>query len=282
MYERKEGTPVADVPPDWEIPATEKKRRLKLVSEKLKVAEVLIHSGDSGCRASSMQTRQRPAWIRHVARYRKGSRIVRLTDGQKQQYQQDGFLLIRQALPSVAVEQVEAEFLGLVEKWGGRRFDSVQSKDLAQFLLENRELERKLYDEIRHFPWLVEFGRSAEIAQPVSQLLGERAGLMAKIPFRIDLPGVTRELAVWHQDYRYVQGNTEIITAWMPLQDTPYARGCLMVMPGSQSMGILDHDMEVLGKRHFPSGVFGREVRYIEMQKGICFCSIHSCSILPV
>jgi ectoine hydroxylase-related dioxygenase (phytanoyl-CoA dioxygenase family) len=193
---------------------------------------------------------------------------VRLTDGQKQQYHRDGFLLIPQALPSVAIEQVAAEFLGLVEKWGGRRFDSVQSTDLARFLLDNRELERKLYDEIRHFPWLVEFGRSAEIAQPVSELLGERAGLMGKIPFRIDLPGVTRELAVWHQDYRYVQGNTDIITAWMPLQDTPYLRGCLMVMPGSQSLGILDHDMEVLGKRHFPSSVFGREVRYVEMQKG--------------
>jgi tRNA A37 methylthiotransferase MiaB len=45
VYERKEGTPVADVPPDWEIPSTEKKRRLKLVSEQLKVSGVLIHSG---------------------------------------------------------------------------------------------------------------------------------------------------------------------------------------------------------------------------------------------
>ena len=40
-----------------------------------------------------------------------------------------------------------------------------------------------------------------------------------------DLPGVTRELAVWHQDYRYVRGNTDIVTAWVPLQDTPYVRG---------------------------------------------------------
>ncbi len=41
-----------------------------------------------------------------------------------------------------------------------------------------------------------------------------------------------------------------------------------MVMPGAHALGILDHDMEVLGKRHFPSGIFEREVRYIEMQKG--------------
>ncbi|MBK6632542.1 MAG: phytanoyl-CoA dioxygenase family protein [Betaproteobacteria bacterium] len=102
----------------------------------------------------------------------------------------------------------------------------------------------------------------------MSDLLGGRAGLMGKIPFRIDLPGVTRELAVWHQDYRYVRGNTDIITAWVPLQDTPYVRGCLMVMPGSQELGIIEHDHEVLGKRHSPSGVFGREVRYVEMRRG--------------
>lgn len=193
---------------------------------------------------------------------------MRLTDSQRQQYGRDGFLLIRGAVPSAAIDRLEWEFLRLVEEWSGRHFESSQSEDFSRFLLDNRELERKLYDGVRQFPWLAEFSKFADIAQPVSELLGESAGLLSKIPFRIDLPGVMRELAVWHQDYRYVGGNTEIITAWIPLQDTPYARGCLMVMPGSHGMGILDHDMEVLGKRHYPSGIFGREVRYVEMQKG--------------
>lgn len=193
---------------------------------------------------------------------------MRLTGTQVEQYRRDGFLLLRDAIPTWVLDDLERKFLGLVEDWGGRRFESAQSEALAQLLLENRELERKLYDGIRSLPWLVEFSRCADVCTPVSELLGEPAGLMSKIPFRIDLPGVTRELAVWHQDYRYVRGNTEIVTAWIPLQDTPYVRGCLMVMPGSHGMGILDHDMEVLGKRHFPSGIFGREVRYVEMQRG--------------
>lgn len=41
-----------------------------------------------------------------------------------------------------------------------------------------------------------------------------------------------------------------------------------MVMPKSHKLGILEHDQEVLGKRHFPSGVFDREVRYVEMKRG--------------
>jgi phytanoyl-CoA hydroxylase len=191
-----------------------------------------------------------------------------LTDSQKEQYVHDGFLLIHGALRLTLLDRVERDFLQLVERWGGCRFESVQSSEFSQFLLGNRDLERRLYDGIREFPWLTEFGKYLEIAQPVSELMGGSIGLLSKIPFRIDLPFVTRELAVWHQDYFYVKGNTDIITAWIPLQDTPYIRGCLMVMPGSQDLGVLDHDQEVLGKRHFPAVIFEHEVRYVEMQRG--------------
>ena len=51
-YERKAGTPIADVPAEWEIPQAEKKSRLKLVSERLQAAGVLVHSG--GQRLSSL------------------------------------------------------------------------------------------------------------------------------------------------------------------------------------------------------------------------------------
>lgn len=193
---------------------------------------------------------------------------MELTEEQKQQYWQDGFVLLPKAIPSTKVDLLEGRFLSLVDEWGGHHFESSQSDKLAEFLLNNRELERKLYDGIRHFPWLTEFGALSEIVEPVTDLLGEPAGLMGKMPFRIDLPYVTRELAVWHQDYRYVKGNTGIITAWIPLQDTAYINGCLMVMPGSHRMGIVEHDTETLGKRHFPSRVFDREVRYVEMMRG--------------
>lgn len=51
-YERKSGTPIADVPPEWEISQAEKKQRLKRVTEGLQAAGVLVHSG--GQRISSL------------------------------------------------------------------------------------------------------------------------------------------------------------------------------------------------------------------------------------
>jgi len=194
--------------------------------------------------------------------------MILLTEEHRQRYQRDGFLLLRQVLSEEKIDELENRFLSLVNEWSRCDIKSTNSEELAELLLSNRELERKLYDGIRQYPWLIEFAKAIELTSPVTELFAEAAGLMRKILFRIDLPGVIREMAVWHQDYHYVRGNEKIISTWAPLNDTNYARGCLMVMPGSHHLGILDHDIEVLGKRHFPSGIFGREVRYVEMQRG--------------
>jgi len=193
---------------------------------------------------------------------------MRLNESQKSDYFRRGYLLLKRAIPEQSLDILETQFLSLVKDWGGREFTSAQSPELAEFLLANRELERKLYEGIRQFPWLEEFSLQPEITNPIKEILGEELGLMSKIPFRIDLPGVTRELAVWHQDYKYVLGNEEIVTAYITLQDTPYIRGCLMVMPESHKLGAFHHDTQVLGKRHFPSNIFNREVRYVEMERG--------------
>ena len=39
-------------------------------------------------------------------------------------------------------------------------------------------------------------------------------------------------------------------------------------LPGSHTLGALEHDNVAIQKRRFPSGIFERDVRYIEMGKG--------------
>jgi ectoine hydroxylase-related dioxygenase (phytanoyl-CoA dioxygenase family) len=81
------------------------------------------------------------------------------------------------------------------------------------------------------------------------------------------LPLWTKELALWHQDHFYVRGNTEIVTAWIPFQDTDYFNGCLSIMPGSHKLGVVPHDVRV-GKKSVPSTIYDREIRLVEMRKG--------------
>jgi phytanoyl-CoA hydroxylase len=194
--------------------------------------------------------------------------FVQPIDNLVESYAQDGFVLARAVIPAGHLQTLESQFLGLVQAKGGRAFPAIDDPSLAAYLAEDRELERTLYDDIRRYPWLAEFSMHEAIAAHVRSFLGPEIGLLEKIPFRIDIPNVTRELAVWHQDFFYVKGNSSTVTAWIPLQDTPYERGCLMVMPGSHRLGALPHDGSALGKRHYPTGVFQREIRYVEMRRG--------------
>jgi ectoine hydroxylase-related dioxygenase (phytanoyl-CoA dioxygenase family) len=183
-------------------------------------------------------------------------------------YETNGFALWRNAIGESAIDAFERRILDLVTDLTGQSFETVRDPRFALFLQANRETERQLYDGVRTYDWIMDLARSRDVTERVSQLLGDQLALMRKVVLRIDLPQVTRELAVWHQDYRYVRGNQRIVTAWIPLQDTAYIHGCLMVMPGSHRLGPLEHDGQALMKRHYPSGIFDREVRYVEMRRG--------------
>lgn len=110
----------------------------------------------------------------------------------------------------------------------------------------------------------------------------DKPGLYKKIPFRIDVPFETKELAYWHQDDNYVEGNRQEVTVWTPLYDTKIEHGCLKVMPGSHKLGPVPHTLNV-GKKSLPRDIYDREVRYVEMGSGdVLFCSsylLHSSSL---
>ncbi|MBP3962041.1 phytanoyl-CoA dioxygenase family protein [Paenibacillus lignilyticus] len=48
----------------------------------------------------------------------------------------------------------------------------------------------------------------------------------------------------WHQDYVYWQctNTTNLVTAWIALQDTDLTNGCMQVIPGSHKWGLLNSD----------------------------------------
>ena len=194
-------------------------------------------------------------------------------------YNTNGFVLVRDALCDSDFSALETRFLELANARTGEAYTSLSETTLVSRICEDRSMETYLYGAIRKHPELVDLSIKESIVRTVAALLGDsNLVLLEKIPFRIDCPMVMRELAVWHQDYFYVKGDIETITAWIPLQDTSFREGCLMVMPGSHSDGPISHDVNVLAiaKIFYPSSIFGREVRYVEMTRGdVLF--FHSC-----
>lgn len=191
-------------------------------------------------------------------------------------YQEHGYALLRSQVPHDLIDTLMENFSALVAQLSGVRIKDPCGAEMADFLNKERYIQSLVYEEIRKPEWLELLSKDLSITAPVKDLLGARTSLFSKIIFRTDAPLETSEIAVWHQDYHYVRGNTDIITAWVPMRDTSFEHGCLMVMPGSHKDGPLKHDNLVLQKRHFPSGIFDREVRYVEMKKGDLLL-FHSC-----
>jgi ectoine hydroxylase-related dioxygenase (phytanoyl-CoA dioxygenase family) len=192
-------------------------------------------------------------------------------------FKENGYILTRGALSDSDFSALETKFLALANERTGESYAGINDPLLVSRISEDRNLETYLYNTIRDFSELVNLSITESLTHSIASILGDsNLVLLEKIPFRIDCPMVMRELALWHQDYFYVKGDAKTITAWIPLQDTSFSEGCLMVMPGSHTTGPILHDVNVLQKKYYPSNIFGREVRYVEMKRGdVLF--FHSC-----
>jgi len=185
----------------------------------------------------------------------------------KQQYDEQGYLLLPQVLPTSWIDDLLDKYMGLVREITGQPFTDPMGADLIAFYDQHRDVESTVYGAIRRTPWLESFASHEAIVTPIKELLGPEVGVFRKIPFRIDMPLWTEELAHWHQDFFYVRGDTRVVTAWIPMQDTTYFNGCLSIMPGSHLQGHIEHDV-ILGKKRVPSTIFKNEIRLVEMKKG--------------
>lgn len=151
----------------------------------------------------------------------------------------------------------------------------------VSFAADNPRCVTSVYDDMRDDDVFIKLGLLPEITDVVSALI-RQPKLYKKVPFRIDVPFETKELAFWHQDDFYVKGNDEELTVWIPLFDTKVQQGCLQVMPKSHIHGKIPHTLKV-GKKTLPASGYENEIRYVEMNRGdaLFFSSflLHSSSL---
>ena len=182
-----------------------------------------------------------------------------------QDFQKNGYYLAKGAI-SQSLAGVESVVEEVISKY--HKLESLNDPSWVQFAVSNPNIVSKVYDEILSHKCFLELGGAKEIAEYVHLFIGQPL-LYKKIPFRIDVPFNIKEFAYWHQDDFYVKGNQGEITAWMPLFDTFMQQGCLSVMPGSHKLGNIPHTIAA-GKKSLPLGVYDREIRMIEMERGDC------------
>lgn len=77
-------------------------------------------------------------------------------------------------------------------------------------------------------------------------LVGEQVLVHPKPIGRLIFPNCDRLTVHPHQDYRFMNGDPECFTVWIPLHDCPAELGPLQILEGSHRYGVINHEEENL------------------------------------
>lgn len=180
-----------------------------------------------------------------------------LSPEQMAQWEEEGYLLLKNVVPMPLIEGVRDTFSRVV--------DGIISELKAGGIIEDEGAE--LPFETRFARVAGEhanrFGRSwrnqiatAEVyelhyAAPLVAAIGQLTGtdVLGHPVFnaRPKLPGQQLTVVPWHQDSGYfgtVSETSLIPTAWIPLVPVDETNGCLQVVSGSHRLGVVDHRTE--------------------------------------
>ena len=85
-------------------------------------------------------------------------------------------------------------------------------------------------------------------------IVGEQVLIHPKPIGRLIFPRCEQLRVRAHQDYRFMSGDPECFTVWIPLHDCPSDVGPLQILEGSHRLGFLDHEDEHLHVPEIPPG----------------------------
>jgi hypothetical protein len=87
----------------------------------------------------------------------------------------------------------------------------------------------------------------------MKMLVGEQVLVHPKPIGRLIFPNCENLTVHAHQDYRFMSGDPECFTVWIPLHDCPTELGPLQILEGSHRFGIIGHEDENLHVPEIPA-----------------------------
>jgi len=152
-------------------------------------------------------------------------------DALEARFVHDGHLYFRQLVARENVEEVRRDILGVIEPLGW----------LAPDTKKHHEGSRGYWPAYQSIQRLESFHRLAfdpALLAALTVLFGEAPMPHPQKIARISFPDPDFFTAP-HQDYRYIQGTADFVTAWLPLVDCPPEQGGLRVLTSSHTRGLL-------------------------------------------
>lgn len=187
-----------------------------------------------------------------------------ITPELKREFDDRGFIILRQAIDPSVIAGVRAEMEALVDDMAR----GLRAMDHIVGLYESEPFERRL---IKLFGFSAALSPSGlrrnlhlkgmyglffcpPVLDMVEQLLGPEIRLYPNYTVRPKLPDDAKTLVLWHQDARYTNdypgasndpqavSQLRMVNCWTGLVPARRENGCMQFIPGTHKLGIVEHD----------------------------------------
>ena len=206
---------------------------------------------------------------------------MKLDESQVRQFESQGFLVVENLLGESEVDGLTQRMQDLVDGTVPFPQDSLEWEPGTDPQNRGANTLRKINSCAEHDSFFVEHASKPAILDVIESLLGSDIKLFGDQAF-IKPPGGSEK--TYHQDSAYFAIEPKaIITCWAALDDVTVENGCLWVIPGSHTGGIVDHsDIWMVGDRQdmkVPDEKLERE-REVSITMKAGSCSFHHSVLL--
>lgn len=175
----------------------------------------------------------------------------------RQQIGSRGYVLVRNLLPKSEVQQLLTDIAQTLYRTGWLVSDHDPSDRIANRNAACGDPDpafKRAYREVFSLERFHSLPHHPRLRAVMKMIVGERVLVHPKPIGRLIFPQCERLRVHAHQDYRFMNGDPECFTAWIPLHDCPIEVGPLQILEGSHHFGFQTHVDENLHVPEIPAG----------------------------
>jgi ectoine hydroxylase-related dioxygenase (phytanoyl-CoA dioxygenase family) len=168
-----------------------------------------------------------------------------------------GYLLVRGVLPRQDVRKVLREVTEIISAagWLLPAHEPVERVADTQAACGDPDPGfKQTYQEVFNLAAFHALPHHPALQRVMKMLVGDHLLVHPKPIGRLIFPHCDRLTVHAHQDYRFMGGDPECFTVWIPLHDCPVEVGPLQILEGSHRFGFQNHEDEHLHVPEIPTG----------------------------
>jgi hypothetical protein len=167
-----------------------------------------------------------------------------------------GYVLIRDLIPQTDIRQVLADVTTILSNAGWLLPGHDPIERMANNIAACGDPDpdfKKTYREVFNLESFHALPHHPSLRNVMNMVVGGQVLVHPKPIGRLIFPNCESLTVHAHQDYRFMSGDIECFTAWIPLHDCPTDLGPLQILEGSQRFGIIGHEDKNLHVPEIPT-----------------------------